>query len=118
MLRAVRGATTASQDDPEEIYRVTGELLVSLLEENELSREDIVSVVFTATPDLCSAFPAQAARDLGWADVPLLCAVEIDVPRSVKRCIRVLLHAETERPSLQPVYLRGAQELRPDVVKN
>jgi chorismate mutase len=115
MMRAVRGATTAAHDDPDEIYHATGELLVALMSENGLSRTDIVSAVFTATPDLSSAFPAQAARDLGWVDVPLLCAVEIDVPRSVKRCIRVLLHAETEQTSLRAVYLRGAEDLRPDL---
>jgi chorismate mutase len=115
MMRAVRGATTAAHDDPDEIYQVTGELLVALMAENGLSRDDIVSAVFTATPDLSSAFPAQAARDLGWVDVPLLCAVEIDVPRSLKRCIRVLIHAETGQAMLRPVYLRGAEELRPDL---
>lgn len=115
MMRAVRGATTATSDTPDDIYQATGELLVALMGENGLSSADIVSAVFTATPDLSSAFPAHAARDLGWGDVPLLCAVEIDVPRSLKRCIRVLLHAETDQASLRPVYLRGAEGLRPDL---
>ena len=79
-LRALRGATTCGSDTPEEIASATQELLVALLERNDLGHDDLVSVIFTTTPDLTSTFPATAARGVGFGDVPLLCATEIDVP--------------------------------------
>ena len=119
-VRAVRGATTVDRDDPERMYEATRELLCAILDRNGLSAADIVSAIFTVTPDLNCAFPARAARDLGWTEVPMLCATEIAVPDSPSRCVRVLLHVE--RPDLAPrplhVYLRGAATLRPDLAAN
>lgn len=116
-LRAVRGATTVLRDTPAELGAATRELLVTLVERNALATDDIVSALFTVTPDLSSDFPARAARELGWIDVPLLCAVTVDVPRALPRCIRVLLHIDTTktRDELVHVYLRGAESLRPDL---
>ncbi|HVB69945.1 MAG TPA: chorismate mutase [Acidimicrobiales bacterium] len=116
-LRALRGATTCDADTVEEITQATQELLVALMERNDLDHDDVVSVVFTATPDLTSTFPATAARGVGFGDVPLLCATEIDVPGAKPRCVRVLLHvySRRERAALVHVYLRDAQSLRDDL---
>ena len=117
-MRALRGATTVEQDDAREIGTATRELLDAIVERNALSEADLVSAFFTVTPDLTSDFPARAARELGWADVPLLCTVEIPVAHALARCIRVLLHVETDRPraDMRHVYLRGARALRPDLL--
>ena len=116
-VRAVRGATTVARDDAALLHEATAELLVAMLERNDLCAGDLVSAIFTVTPDLASAFPACAARALGWHDVPLLCAQEIAVPRSLPRCIRVLLHAHArrDRSAIRHVYLRDAVGLRPDL---
>ena len=116
-LRAVRGATTVEYDDPSLICDAIRELLGALGSLNDIGAEDVVSAIFTATPDLHSAFPAAAARELGWCDVPMLCAAEIDVPGAQPRCLRVLLHVErtSTQPRLLPVYLRAAASLRPDL---
>lgn len=116
-VRALRGATTVDRDDPGAIRHATRELLESLVERNGIAPDDIVSAIFTVTDDLRSEFPARAARDLGWADVPLLCALEIPVPGALPRCIRVLLHAESSQPrdAVRHVYLRDARTLRPDL---
>ncbi len=94
----------------------TRELLALMIHLNDIHKEDVASAIFTTTPDLSSAFPATAARQLGWLDVPLMCSHEIDVAGSVSMCIRVLLHWNTHRPqaSIQHVYLKEAQRLRPD----
>lgn len=117
MLRALRGATTCAADTPDDITAATQELLVALMERNDLDHDDVVSVVFTATADLTSTFPATAARGVGFGDVPLLCATEIDVPGAKPRCIRVLLHAYSTRArtAMVHVYLRDAQSLRDDL---
>lgn len=117
-VRAVRGATTVDHDDMSLVHAATRELLTKLLSSNQIEPTEIVSAVFTATPDIRSAFPATAARELGWTDVPMLCAAEIDVPNAQPRCIRVLLHVERETtsPLLRPVYLREAVSLRRDSV--
>jgi chorismate mutase len=117
-IRAIRGATTVVADEPDAIAAGTRELLARIMLLNELRPENVVSVIFTVTADLRSDFPARAARDLGWVDVPLLCTVEIPVPNALARCIRVLLHVETERPrdAMKHVYLREARTLRPDLV--
>ena len=117
MIRGLRGATTVPSDTPAAILDATRELLLELARANNLEPERIVSAIFTATPDLCSEFPAAAARQIGWDSVPLLDAVEIDKPCALPRCIRVLLHAEMP-PSIKPVhvYLREAVILRPDLV--
>ena len=115
-LGAIRGATTVDEDDATAIRAATAELLRRIVALNELTPGDILSVLFTVTPDLRSAFPAHAARDLGWTDVALLCTMEIPVPGAIARCIRVLLHVETTIPRqrLRHVYLRGARTLRPE----
>ena len=116
-VRALRGAITVDADEPDQIAAATVELLREMLGRNEASPEDLISVVFTATTDLVSEFPAAAARTIGISDVPLLCAQEIPVPGAVPRCIRVLMHLYTERDyaSLRHVYLRDARGLRTDL---
>ncbi|HLQ46811.1 MAG TPA: chorismate mutase [Planctomycetaceae bacterium] len=118
-VRGIRGATSVAVDDKSEVLAATGELLAELLRANDLDDcyEDIASVLFTTTCDLTSAFPAEAARALGMSSVPLLCATEISVPDSLPRCIRVLLHVNSDKPqaAMVHVYLRDAKKLRPDV---
>ncbi len=117
--RGIRGATTVAADQPDLILEATRELLQAILQANPgMCPEDIASVIFTVTPDLNSTFPAQAAREMGWSQVPMLCAREIPVPGSLPRVIRVLLHWNTARPQheIQHVYLRSATLLRPDLV--
>jgi chorismate mutase len=115
-LRAIRGAISVARDEPSAIYEATRELLSAIVTRNRVKTADIISVIFTVTPDLRSAFPALAARQMGWLDVPLLCTMEIPVPDALGRCIRVLLHVETTRAraQIEHVYLRGAETLRPD----
>ena len=105
------------RDEPEAIVVATVELLRLMLQRNDATTEDLISVIFTTTPDLRSDFPATAARQLGIAQIPLLCAQEIAVPDSIPRCIRVLMHLYTERDyaSLRHVYLREARQLRTDL---
>lgn len=114
--RGVRGATTVEVDEREAVLRATRELLALMIHLNGIHKEDLASAIFTTTPDLSSAFPATAARQLGWLDVPLMCSHEIDVAGAVGMCIRVLLHWNTTRPqaAIQHVYLKEAQRLRPD----
>lgn len=116
-VRAVRGATTVAQDDAVLIADATLELLQQMMDRNGAAPDDLISLVFTATPDLTAEFPAVAARKLGLGEVPLLCAREIDVPGALPRCIRVLMHLYTERGygSLRHVYLGEAQSLRTDL---
>ena len=117
-IRAVRGATTVERDEPALILDATREMLATIVERNVLRTEDIVSVLFTVTADLRSEFPARAARELGWTDVPLLCTVEIPVPGALGHCVRALLHADIPRAraDIRHVYLRGARVLRPDLL--
>ena len=116
-VRAVRGAIQVDEDDRQQVLDATTELLQEVLQRNGLSQEDLISVVFTATPDLTSEFPAYAARQMGLTDVPLLCASEIDVAGAMPRVLRVLAHVETDRPRSQVVhaFLRGAAALRRDL---
>jgi len=118
-IRGIRGATTVPADEPDLILEATRELLEEILLENEDMRtEDIASAFFTVTDDLASTFPAQAAREMGWGLVPMLCAREIPVTNSLPRVIRVLVHWNTEVPQneITHVYLREAVKLRPDLV--
>jgi chorismate mutase len=117
-VRAVRGATTVTADQPALIRAAVTELLETILNDNDVAPTDIVSAVFTATPDLVSEFPAHAARLLGWTDIPLLCAQELPVVGALPRCIRVLVHAETRRArhEIRHVYLRDAVLLRADLL--
>ena len=116
-VRAVRGATQVDADTREEILDATTELLTTVLDRNQLSPDDLISVIFTATPDLLAEFPASAARQMGINDVPLLCAAEIDVPGAMPRVLRLLAHVETRLPrhEVRHVYLRGAAGLRTDL---
>jgi chorismate mutase len=112
--RGVRGATFIDEDTPEAILAGTRELLAAIAEANGIATEDVASAFFTSTPDLRSAFPARAARELGWTDVPLLGACEVDMPGGPPRCIRVLLHWNTSRrqDEVVHVYLRGSDAMR------
>jgi len=116
-VRALRGATTCDADDPAEIADRTVELLEAMFARNGVDHDDLISILFTTTHDLTSAFPAAGARTIGLGDVPLLCAQEIPVPGSMARCVRVLAHLETERSrsELHHVYLRDAASLRDDL---
>ena len=117
-IRGVRGATLAQTDRPEAILIATQDLLVSIMEANpSMEVGDLASAFFTVTEDLRSAYPSQAARELGWQHVPLICSREIPVPGGLPRCIRVLLHWNTDLPqqAIRHVYLGGAAELRPDL---
>jgi chorismate mutase len=115
-LRALRGATSVDADTSAAVAERTGELLETLLERNEVARDDIVSIIFTATPDLRSDFPAVAARRLGLSRTPLLCCQEIPVDGALGRCVRVLMHVylPTSR-ALRHVYLHEARQLRLDL---
>jgi len=114
--RGLRGATTARANTPEAIHAAARELLARLIEANDLQVDDVASVIFTASPDLTAAYPAAAAREMGWHDVALLGAQEMDVQSGVGRCIRILIHWNTEKAAheLIHVYLNGATALRPD----
>lgn len=116
-IRGVRGATTVEEDSKDEILAATAELLQEMIARNDLGRDDLVSIVFTATPDLRAVFPAEAARGIGISDVPLLCAREIDVEGAMPRCIRVLMHAYSDRDlqAVRHVYLGEARALRTDL---
>ncbi|MBK5188517.1 MAG: chorismate mutase [Gemmatimonadaceae bacterium] len=118
--RAIRGATTVERDAPELIRSATRELLETIVARNGITSADVISAIFTVTHDLTSEFPAHAARELGWLDVPLLCTLEIPVPGSLARCIRVLLHVESSasRADVRHVYLHDARALRPDLAIN
>jgi chorismate mutase len=114
--RGVRGATTATANTREAISSATQELLRRLITANEIPVEEISSAFFTVTDDLDAEYPALAAREMGWVYVPLLCAREIAVPGGLARCIRVLLHVNTEKTQeqIRHVYLREASILRPN----
>ncbi len=116
-IRALRGATTVDVDDPDHITERVVVLLERVLERNEVDKDDLVSILFTATDDLHSMFPAAAARTMGLGDVPLICARELEVQGGTPRCIRVLVHLSTVKPrsALHHVYLEGAKGLRDDL---
>lgn len=118
-LRAIRGATCLVQDDAQEMADAVTELLSEILVRNEVSLDELVSIFFTATPDLHSAFPAAAARGIGLADVPLMCAQELDITGAMEKVIRVMLHVQTDTPrnEIKHVYLRGAEALRKDIAQ-
>lgn len=117
-VRGIRGATTIVEDQPEAILTATRELLTDLLEANPtLNREDIASAIFTVSEDISAAYPAQAAREIGWTEVPMLCGREIPVPGGLPFCIRVLIHWNTDLPqsSVCHIYRNRAVSLRPDL---
>jgi chorismate mutase len=119
LCRGVRGATTVASNNREEILTATRQMLALLIRRNEIDPADVASAVFTVTEDLDAEFPALAARQLGWLDVPLLCGYEISVPGSLPRCIRILVHWNTakDQREIQHVYERDAVKLRPDLCK-
>ena len=112
--RGIRGATTVENNTREEILAATTEMLELLIERNDLQPENIISAIFSVTDDLDAAFPARAARLLGWKDTALMCTREIPVPDSLRKCIRVLIHVNTTRSAaeIQHAYLKGAVNLR------
>ncbi len=116
-IRGVRGATTVEEDSAEAIWAAARELLAALIAANDIQEEDVASVLFTTTPDLRAAHPARAARDLGWNHTALMGMQEMDVPGSLSRCIRVLIHWNTtlSQADVRHVFLRGAVALRPDL---
>ena len=116
-IRAVRGAIQVEANERDEILQGTSELVAEVLHRNRIDPDDLISIVFTATPDLTADFPAYAARAMGITDVPFLCATEIDVPGAMPRVVRLLAHAETDRSreEIRHVYLRGAAALRSDL---
>jgi chorismate mutase len=117
--RGVRGATTVAANTREEILSATRQLVALMVRRNNIDRKDVASAIFTTTPDLDAEFPALAARQLGWLDVPLLCGHEMTIPGSLPRCIRVLVHWNTElmQSEIQHIYIRDAVKLRPDLCK-
>jgi chorismate mutase len=116
VVRAIRGAVTVDADNAEEVRAATTELLREVLLRNALEANDLISILFTATPDLVSEFPAVAAREIGLSHVPLMCAQEIAVDGAMARCIRVLVHCNAPiHRAIRHVYLRGARQLRLDL---
>ena len=115
--RGVRGATTADANTREEILKATRQLLALMIRENGIQKEDVASVIFSTTRDLDAEFPALAARQLGWLDVALMCSNEMSVPQSLRQCVRILLHWNTEKTTdeITHVYIKGARNLRPDL---
>lgn len=118
-VRGIRGATQIDTDNPEQIVDSVSELLTQMLAVNQIEVEDLISIIFTSTPDLTSEFPAVAARKIGLGNVPLLCSVEINVPNSLPRVVRVLIHAhlDLQLTEVKHVYLKGASVLRKDLAQ-
>ena len=118
-VRAFRGATQLSEDSKAEMRGAVVELLQEILSVNSIANEDLISILFTGTPDLLSDFPAAGVRDFGLVDVPLICAQELDVKGALPRTIRLLIHAESTltRSQVKHIYLRGAAVLRPDLAQ-
>ena len=119
-VRAIRGATQAVANTAAAIGDATKELLLEMLEANAITSEDVISVIFTVSPDLNAAFPAGSARELGFSDVPLICSVEIDVPGALERTIRVMAHVETslKKSEISHIYLGAAKSLRRDIAQS
>ena len=117
MVRGIRGATSVTENTREAILDATAELLDAIVEANDIDRGHVASAFFTTTPDLNAEYPAVAARAAGWTDIPLLCGHEMNVPGGLPRCLRLLIHVNTERSlsEINHVYLREAVRLRPDL---
>lgn len=118
-VAAIRGAVQVAADERAAILEGTTELVSAVMSRNDLVPDDVISVLFTVTPDLTTEFPALAARKIGFQDVPLLCATEIPVPGALPRVVRLMMHVDTDRPrrEVQHVYLRGAAALRLDIAQ-
>jgi chorismate mutase len=119
LVRGIRGATTVETNTREAILDAARELLDAIVQANELPHDHVASIIFTTTPDLNAEFPAVAARELGWTDVALECMHEMNVPGSLPRCLRILMHVNTDRSpgEIRHIYLRGATVLRRDLVE-
>jgi chorismate mutase len=119
LCRGIRGATTADENSRDAILTATRQLLALMIRMNGIEPEDVASATFSLTRDLDAEFPALAARQLGWLDVPLLCTYEVDVPGSLRRCVRVLIHWNTDKPQndIRHIYVKDAERLRPDISK-
>lgn len=115
--RGVRGAITIEHNDREEILEATKELLKKIVKDNEVDIEDIASIYFSVTDDLDQEFPALAARQMGWNHVAMICSNELTTPNCLKKCLRILMHINTEKSQaeIHHIYLRGAKKLRPDL---
>ena len=118
-VRGIRGAITVDENSPEAIIAATDELLRAMIDMNAIDPAEVASAFFTTTVDLNAAFPAYAARRLGWLAVPLMCSHEMAVPGDLPRCIRILLHLNTDKPqsAMRHVYLRDAMALRRDLIE-
>lgn len=118
MVRAIRGATTVNANEKQEILDATVELLKEMAKCNEVGEDDIISIIFSVTVGLNAVFPAVAARQLGWTRTAMMSTLEIDVPGSLRNCIRVMMHIHTEKVNndLKYIYLKGAKVLRPDLL--
>jgi chorismate mutase len=119
VCRGVRGATTADGNTRDEILTATRQLLALMIRINGIEPEQVASAIFSLTSDLDAEFPALAARQLGWLEVPLLCTYEVDVPGSLRKCVRVLVHWNTDKPQnqIRHIYVKDAERLRPDISK-
>ncbi|MDK2799922.1 MAG: chorismate mutase [Clostridiales bacterium] len=118
-VRAVRGAITVDENTKEQIILHTKELLNEMLVSNHINPNDIISIFFTTTKDVNAVFPSVAAREMGFTNVPLMCASEIDVPDSLQKCIRIMMHINVEKNlnQISHIYLKDAKKLRPDLSK-
>ncbi|WP_027340526.1 chorismate mutase [Halonatronum saccharophilum] len=119
MVRGIRGAVTVKSNDEKEILSATKVLLEKMIRANDLKEERIASIFFSTTSDLTKAFPAVAAREIGWISVPLFCTKELDIEGSLEKCIRILIHYNTKKSleEIEHIYLREAKSLRPDLIK-
>ena len=119
VCRGVRGATTVESNSRDAILKATRQLLALMIRRNEIQQTDVASAIFTLTRDLNAEFPALAARQLGWLEVPLLCGYELEVPGSLGKCVRILVHWNTTKPQseIQHIYIHDAVSLRPDLSK-
>jgi chorismate mutase len=119
MVRAIRGATTVEENTKDEILGAAAELVSEIMKRNGITRDEIVSIIFTVTTDLDAAFPAAAIRQMGFDRTAMLSTYEMDVPGSLRKCIRVLMHVETDKKNddLEYVYLKEARKLRPDIAR-
>lgn len=118
-LRGVRGATCAAENSKSAIVETTKAMLLKIIEANDMQPDDIASAFFSTTRDLTAEFPAIAARQLGWKEVPLMCMHEMEVPNSLPMCVRVMVHWNTEKRAsdIRHVYINGAERLRPDLIR-
>lgn len=117
LVRAIRGAITVENNSETDILSATKELINSIIQENNISKDDVISIIFTATRDLDAVYPAVAARQIGFTDVALMCVNEMYVPGSLEKCIRIMMHVNTGKKNseLKHIYLKGAKILRPDI---